>query len=39
MVSSITADEVRFKLMFEGSYISYRDFVPEGVKWADILDD
>lgn len=39
MVSAITIDELRFKLMFEGSHITYKEFVPDGVKWADITDE
>ena len=38
-MAGITWDEIRFKLMFEGQYISYRDFVPEGSKWSDITDE
>lgn len=39
MGSGITFDELRFKLMFEGITFCYRDFIPEGVSWADITDD
>lgn len=38
-MSGLTIDEIHFKLMFEGINFTYRDFVPEGVLWADIIDD
>ena len=38
-MAGVTFEEIRFKLMFEGQYISYRDFVPQGISWDDITDE